>query len=165
MRCSFFRLYPIPSTHHIPSTFISVLTFLFSFPLASPLFILQPDNKDVIEAAKQALDSHGSGLASVRFICGTQNIHKKLESKLSEFHNKEVSVRVSSQCKYIFFSSAHRDLAFPPLLSTPRTPSFLPAALTPTPPFSRLCWDPRMPSSATSSIMPASSTASDCVRC
>ena len=40
----------------------------------------------LVEAAKQALDSHGFGCASVRFICGTQDTHKKLESKISEFH-------------------------------------------------------------------------------
>lgn len=42
-------------------------------------------NEDVIEAAKQALETHGFGLSSVRFICGTQDIHKQLENKLSEF--------------------------------------------------------------------------------
>ncbi len=39
----------------------------------------------VIEAAKRAIDSHGYGLSSVRFICGTQDIHKELEKKISEF--------------------------------------------------------------------------------
>ena len=39
----------------------------------------------VIEAAKQALDSHGFGMSSVRFICGTQDIHKQLEAKIAEF--------------------------------------------------------------------------------
>lgn len=39
----------------------------------------------VIEAAKQALDSHGFGMSSVRFICGTQDIHKTLEAKIAEF--------------------------------------------------------------------------------
>lgn len=37
----------------------------------------------LIEAAKQGMDSHGFGMASVRFICGTQDIHKQLEQKLS----------------------------------------------------------------------------------
>ncbi len=40
---------------------------------------------DVIEAAKQAIDSHGFGMSSVRFICGTQDIHKELERKIAEF--------------------------------------------------------------------------------
>lgn len=39
----------------------------------------------VIEAAKRAIDSHGFGLSSVRFICGTQDIHKELEAKISAF--------------------------------------------------------------------------------
>ncbi|MDW3650522.1 MAG: glycine C-acetyltransferase [Bacteroidia bacterium] len=39
----------------------------------------------VIEAAKAAIDTHGYGLSSVRFICGTQDIHKELEKKISEF--------------------------------------------------------------------------------
>jgi glycine C-acetyltransferase len=40
---------------------------------------------DVIQAAKNALDTHGFGMSSVRFICGTQDIHKNLEKKISEF--------------------------------------------------------------------------------
>ncbi len=39
----------------------------------------------VIEAAKRAIDTHGFGMSSVRFICGTQDIHKELEAKISEF--------------------------------------------------------------------------------
>ncbi|MFN5169572.1 MAG: glycine C-acetyltransferase [Cyclobacteriaceae bacterium] len=39
----------------------------------------------VIEAAKHAIDTHGFGMSSVRFICGTQDIHKELEAKISEF--------------------------------------------------------------------------------
>ena len=42
-------------------------------------------NPDVIQAAKDTLDSHGYGMSSVRFICGTQDIHKSLERKISEF--------------------------------------------------------------------------------
>lgn len=40
---------------------------------------------DVIEAAKSAIDSHGFGMSSVRFICGTQDIHKELEHKIADF--------------------------------------------------------------------------------
>ncbi|HLP28625.1 MAG TPA: aminotransferase class I/II-fold pyridoxal phosphate-dependent enzyme, partial [Candidatus Didemnitutus sp.] len=40
---------------------------------------------DVISAAKQYLDSHGFGMSSVRFICGTQDIHKELEQKVAAF--------------------------------------------------------------------------------
>ncbi|MGB4775905.1 MAG: glycine C-acetyltransferase [Daejeonella sp.] len=43
----------------------------------------------VIEAAKKAIDSHGFGMSSVRFICGTQDIHKELEAKLSQFLGTE----------------------------------------------------------------------------
>ncbi|XP_064635304.1 2-amino-3-ketobutyrate coenzyme A ligase, mitochondrial-like [Lineus longissimus] len=43
----------------------------------------------VIEAGKQALDTHGSGLSSTRFICGTTDIHKELENKIAKFHNVE----------------------------------------------------------------------------
>jgi glycine C-acetyltransferase len=49
-------------------------------------------NSQVIDQAKQTLDSHGFGMASVRFICGTQNIHKELENKISEFLNKEDTI-------------------------------------------------------------------------
>mgnify|MGYP001389847528 CR=1 FL=1 len=46
----------------------------------------------VIEAAKAAIDSHGYGLSSVRFICGTQDIHKALEQKISEFLGTEDTI-------------------------------------------------------------------------
>ena len=46
----------------------------------------------VIEAAKKAIDSHGFGMSSVRFICGTQDIHKQLERKVSEFLRTEDTI-------------------------------------------------------------------------
>ena len=46
----------------------------------------------VIEASKKALDTHGFGLSSVRFICGTQDIHKELEQKLSDFLGMEDTI-------------------------------------------------------------------------
>lgn len=46
----------------------------------------------VIQAAKDAIDSHGFGMSSVRFICGTQDIHKELEKKLSEFLGTEDTI-------------------------------------------------------------------------
>lgn len=46
----------------------------------------------VIEAAKAAIDSHGFGMSSVRFICGTQDIHKQLEKKISEFLHTEDTI-------------------------------------------------------------------------
>ena len=47
---------------------------------------------DVIQAAKDALDTHGFGMSSVRFICGTQDIHKNLESKISTFLGTEDTI-------------------------------------------------------------------------
>src|ERR1700740_473303 len=43
----------------------------------------------VIEAAHKAIDSHGYGMSSVRFICGTQDIHKELEKKIADFLGTE----------------------------------------------------------------------------
>lgn len=54
------------------------------------------DNKEVIEAAKAAYDAWGYGLSSVRFICGTQGIHKQLEQKLAEFLGTEDTILYSS---------------------------------------------------------------------
>jgi glycine C-acetyltransferase len=50
------------------------------------------DHPDVIAAAKVALDSHGFGMASVRFICGTQDLHKQLEATISKFFGKEDTI-------------------------------------------------------------------------
>ena len=47
---------------------------------------------EVIQAAKDALDTHGFGMSSVRFICGTQDIHKTLEKKISEFYGTENTI-------------------------------------------------------------------------
>ncbi len=49
-------------------------------------------NPQVIEAAKKAMDTHGYGLSSVRFICGTQDIHKQLEKKIAEFLGTEDTI-------------------------------------------------------------------------
>ena len=46
----------------------------------------------VVQAAKDTLDSHGFGMSSVRFICGTQDIHKQLESKIAEFLHTEDTI-------------------------------------------------------------------------
>ena len=54
------------------------------------------DNEEVIEAAKNAYDKWGYGLSSVRFICGTQEIHKELEKKISEFLKTEDTILYSS---------------------------------------------------------------------
>ena len=47
---------------------------------------------DVIQAAKDTLDSHGFGMSSVRFICGTQDIHKELEAKIAKFYGTEDTI-------------------------------------------------------------------------
>ncbi len=50
------------------------------------------DHPDIIAAAKTALDTHGFGMASVRFICGTQDLHKELEQTISEFFGTEDTI-------------------------------------------------------------------------
>ena len=47
---------------------------------------------EVVQASKDALDSHGFGMSSVRFICGTQDIHKELERKIAEFYGTEDTI-------------------------------------------------------------------------
>lgn len=54
------------------------------------------NSAELIKAAQQGLDSHGFGVASVRFICGTQDIHKQLEAKISEFLGTEDTILYSS---------------------------------------------------------------------
>lgn len=50
------------------------------------------DHPDLIAAAKSAMESHGFGMASVRFICGTQDLHKQLEQRLAAFLNKDDAI-------------------------------------------------------------------------
>ena len=50
------------------------------------------NHPEVIKAAKDTMDTHGFGVSSVRFICGTQDIHKKLESKIAEFYQTEDTI-------------------------------------------------------------------------
>ncbi|NLW96800.1 MAG: glycine C-acetyltransferase [Xanthomonadaceae bacterium] len=54
------------------------------------------DHPAMIEAAKQALDSHGFGMASVRFICGTQDLHKQLERTIADFFGKQDTILYAS---------------------------------------------------------------------
>ncbi|MFJ5454841.1 glycine C-acetyltransferase [Pectobacterium jejuense] len=54
------------------------------------------DSPELITAAKAGLDSHGFGMASVRFICGTQDIHKELERKLADFLGMDDAILYSS---------------------------------------------------------------------
>ncbi len=50
------------------------------------------NNPKLIEAAKEAMDTHGYGLSSVRFICGTQDLHKQLEARIAEFFGTEDTI-------------------------------------------------------------------------
>jgi glycine C-acetyltransferase len=50
------------------------------------------DHPSLVDAARKTLDSHGLGMSSVRFICGTQDIHKQLEKKVAEFHGMEDAI-------------------------------------------------------------------------
>jgi len=50
------------------------------------------NNKELISAAKKALDSHGYGMSSVRFICGTSDLHKELEKKIAQFFGTEDTI-------------------------------------------------------------------------
>ena len=54
------------------------------------------DNSEVIAAAHKALDDHGFGLASVRFICGTQDLHKQLEQTISDFFGTDDTILYTS---------------------------------------------------------------------
>jgi glycine C-acetyltransferase len=54
------------------------------------------DHPDIIAAAKRALDTHGFGLASVRFICGTQDLHKQLEATISTFFGTDDTILYTS---------------------------------------------------------------------
>ena len=50
------------------------------------------DNTRLIEAAKKAMDTHGYGMSSVRFICGTQDLHKQLEAAISDYFHTEDTI-------------------------------------------------------------------------
>ncbi|HQN24569.1 MAG TPA: aminotransferase class I/II-fold pyridoxal phosphate-dependent enzyme, partial [Bacteroidales bacterium] len=54
------------------------------------------NDKELIKAAKKALDSHGYGMSSVRFICGTGDLHKELETKIADFFGTEDSILYAS---------------------------------------------------------------------
>ena len=60
------------------------------------------NNPEIIEAAKSSYDKWGYGLSSVRFICGTQQIHKELEKKISDFleNGRYNSIHILLRCKW-----------------------------------------------------------------
>ncbi len=59
-------------------------------------YLAMASHPEVIEAAQRAMEQRGLGLASVRFICGTQDLHKELEQKISEFFGTEDTILYSS---------------------------------------------------------------------
>jgi glycine C-acetyltransferase len=62
------------------------------FKTVFPFTTISAPCAEVIQAAKDTLDSHGFGMSSVRFICGTQDIHKTLEKKIAEFYGTEDTI-------------------------------------------------------------------------
>uniref|UniRef100_A0A1I8NQ50 Aminotransferase class I/classII large domain-containing protein n=1 Tax=Stomoxys calcitrans TaxID=35570 RepID=A0A1I8NQ50_STOCA len=54
------------------------------------------NNPEVVNYSKDVLANYGAGLSSVRFICGTQDIHKKLENKIAQFHGREDTILYAS---------------------------------------------------------------------
>lgn len=85
------------------------------FPTGSPLkkvinicannYLGLSSHPDVIKAAHEGLDTRGYGMSSVRFICGTQNIHKELEARITEFLGREDNLSLpflhGCQCRCI----------------------------------------------------------------
>lgn len=84
------RVITTPQSREIRTDSLSVLNF------CANNYLGLADNAELIEAAKQGLDTHGFGLSSVRFICGTQDIHKQLEARISEFLKMEDTILYSS---------------------------------------------------------------------
>lgn len=77
------RVITTPQSAHITTQGDDVLNF------CANNYLGLSSHPDVIEAAKAGIDSHGYGMSSVRFICGTQDIHKELERKTAEFLGQE----------------------------------------------------------------------------
>jgi glycine C-acetyltransferase len=80
------RIITSPQGAEIKVNDITVLNF------CSNNYLGLSSHPEVIQAAKDTLDSHGFGMSSVRFICGTQDIHKTLERKISEFYGTEDTI-------------------------------------------------------------------------
>lgn len=71
---------------------LDTLEFSNLFNLCANNYLGLAENPDIKDASKKALDDWGYGMASVRFICGTQSLHKELESKLSKFIGMEDTI-------------------------------------------------------------------------
>jgi glycine C-acetyltransferase len=80
------RIITSPQGAEITVNNVTVLNF------CSNNYLGLSSHPEVIQAAKDTLDSHGFGMSSVRFICGTQDIHKTLERKISEFYGTEDAI-------------------------------------------------------------------------
>lgn len=84
------RTIDTPQSAHIDSAGQPVLNF------CANNYLGLADHPDILAAAHQALDDRGFGMASVRFICGTQDRHKELEQRMSEFLGTEDTILFSS---------------------------------------------------------------------
>ena len=85
------RIITTPQSAHI-----SVTTGQQVLNMCANNYLGLADNPEIIKAAKDSLDKWGFGMSSVRFICGTQEIHKKLEKKISEFLGMEDTILYTS---------------------------------------------------------------------
>jgi glycine C-acetyltransferase len=80
------RIITSPQGAEITVNGVTVLNF------CSNNYLGLSSHPEVIQAAKDTLDTHGFGMSSVRFICGTQDIHKTLENKISDFYGTEDTI-------------------------------------------------------------------------
>jgi len=80
------RIIQSPQSAHIIANGREVLNF------CANNYLGLSSHPDVIKAAKDTIDTHGYGMSSVRFICGTQDIHKQLEAKIAEFVGQEDAI-------------------------------------------------------------------------
>jgi glycine C-acetyltransferase len=85
------RIITTPQSAHI-----SVTTGQQVLNMCANNYLGLADNPEIIKAAKDSLDKWGFGMSSVRFICGTQEIHKELEKKISEFLGTEDTILYTS---------------------------------------------------------------------
>lgn len=60
------------------------------------MFLCFKNHPEVVNYTREVAQKYGAGLSSVRFICGTQDIHKNLEKKLSQFHGREDTILYAS---------------------------------------------------------------------
>ncbi len=84
------RVISSPQSAHIRSAGRDVINF------CANNYLGLADNRELAEAAKAALDRYGYGMASVRFICGTQEEHKQLEARISAFLGMQDTILYSS---------------------------------------------------------------------